>query len=622
MVTQNLFTQGLSQDIVTGSNHEAYRKCKAFFSESDVVAIKVTTSNGNEICALNKTAERTLNMQSHVYFDEARSSVAGNIEVIYSLDNLYQVYQRILSDKFSKGRLEDFIELKNRSYVVELNILNEGLRSLSLNALEHQKGKILQAEGEAAIQIAKQVSHDIRSPLSALTLLIGSLQSLPEDKRILVRSAVNRINDIANTLLTKSKKANNYDNVAIQNAHSQIALLTPLIDSIVSEKRIQFREKQGVEIECDIDQGYGLFVNINAAELKRTISNLVNNAVEAFSNETGKVIVAVRKYGERAIIIIQDNGKGIPEHILKKLGELGVSHGKEGTQSGSGLGVYHAKKAVEDSGGKFQMESREGSGTTITMSFNKVTAPSWFVEKLLLIPDMAVASLDDDISIHQIWKGRFESKNVSEFNIEHRTFTSGPEFKEWVLGKSTDAKLAQLYLVDYELLNQDFTGLDIIEELGIGSQAILVTSRYEEDKIRERCIRLGVRLIPKAMAGFVPIEITKPKQLFDGILLDDDSLVHSCWQVDANNKYKKLIGFYNADDFMNRVSEFDTSSKVYVDSNLGNGVKGEIISKKIHDLGFTEIYLCTGYQASEFQPMPWIKGIVGKDPFPNSEVEG
>jgi hypothetical protein len=40
-------------------------------------------------------------------------------------------------------------------------------------------------------------------------------------------------------------------------------------------------------------------------------------------------------------------------------------------------------------------------------------------------------------------------------------------------------------------------------------QAILVTSRYEETRIRERCEKLGVRLIPKPMAGFVPIEIQR-----------------------------------------------------------------------------------------------------------------
>jgi len=43
-------------------------------------------------------------------------------------------------------------------------------------------------------------------------------------------------------------------------------------------------------------------------------------------------------------VFVQDNGKGIPASVLSKLGQMGFTHGKEGTESGSGLGVYHAKK--------------------------------------------------------------------------------------------------------------------------------------------------------------------------------------------------------------------------------------------------------------------------------------
>jgi signal transduction histidine kinase len=406
-----------------------------------------------------------------------------------------------------------------------------------INKLLESSKKFISLKAE--VGFAKQIAHDIRSPLSALNMILPSLNGIPEEKRLLIRNAVGRINDIANELLQKgskpqlqqqllqqSQQSQSHSRSELEPAHdrahtkAQLSthLLSPLIDSIVSEKRIQFREKQNIEIEADLNQGYGLFASINASELKRVISNLVNNSVEAFlnetTNETGKVIVAIRNYGDQAVIIIQDNGKGIPEHILKKLGEMGVSHGKENNaQSGSGLGVYHAKKTVEDVGGKFQIQSREGLGTIITMTFSKAIAPQWFVEKLTLVPGMAIASLDDDISIHQIWKGRFESKNIAEFGIEYTTFTSGPDFKTWITSQprsvNDDAKAARarLYLVDYELLNQNATGLDIIEELGIGEQAILVTSRYEEVHIRERCERLCVRLIPKQMAGFVPIEM-------------------------------------------------------------------------------------------------------------------
>jgi signal transduction histidine kinase len=501
----------------------------------------------------------------------------------------------------------------------------------------------LEASAKTA-EAAKQVAHDIRSPLSALTMILGSLEQVKEDKRIIIRTAVQRINDIANDLLLKGKSSlddSTKTNHTIES--SRLEFLAPIIDTIVSEKRIQFREKQRIEIESDISQGYGIFTKINTIELKRTISNLINNAIEALPNETGKVVIKVKASDKHTFVTIQDNGKGIPEHILKKLGEMGVSHDKEGTQSGSGLGVYHAKKTVEDSDGKFLIQSRKGVGTTITMTFNKTPAPKWFVEKLILSPNMTITSLDDDISIHQIWQGRFESKNTSNFRIKHQTFTSGSDFKTWFASQTHDAKAARLYLIDYELLNQNETGLDIIEELGFGEQAILVTSRYEEDKIRERSERLGVRLIPKAMAGFVPIEIIKPKEIFtilfdddlsinqpivtkensptaaektryDLCLIDDDTqLIHWTWSAVAESKGLNIKMFSTPQAFLEEVNSIDRLTPIYVDVSLADGINGTDFAEAIHKLGFFEINLATGFQADFIEIPPFIRKVVGKD---------
>lgn len=154
---------------------------------------------------------------------------------------------------------------------------------------------------------------------------------------------------------------------------------------------------------------------------------------------------------------------------------------------------------------------------------SKSQPPKWFVEKLDLLPYGQILSLDDDLNIHEIWKGRFQSLNINQYNIEHFAFVSGIEFKEWIksrllptaLTKRDSASAAaanppRLYLVDFELLNQNATGLEIIEELGISQQSVLVTSRYEEANIQEKCEKMGVRLIPKSMADFVPMQIVSP----------------------------------------------------------------------------------------------------------------
>ncbi len=469
----------------------------------------------------------------------------------------------------------------------------------------------------AMINVASQVSHDIRSPLTALGLVTHQLPQIPEEKRIIIRSAVNRINDIANQLLQKSreeridKASDTVKNEAPKKNEFKTDLVGPLVDGIISEKRVQNRDFPEVEIACELKNSYGLFVSINPVEFKRVLSNLINNSVEALPNKSGSVIVNIINRDHTVMVSIEDTGGGIPEDILKRLGEKGISHGKEGSTSGSGLGVYHAKQVIEATGGSFEINSKVGIGTTVKLCFPKAKTPDWFVEKLNITDSTQIVALDDDISIHQVWKDRFENRSL-EFPI--LSFTTADSLKKWYYEAARDQRTPYLFLFDFELLGQCTNGLSLIKELEIEKQSILVTSRYEEESIRRVCHELGVKLIPKPMAGLVPIEFAEPKQSFDGILIEDDQLVHATWKLAAQDKNKSFISFYNHIGFFEHSNQFDLSSKIYVDSNLGNGVRGEDIAKQISELGFENIYLCTGYQSIDFGHMPWIKGILGKDP--------
>jgi signal transduction histidine kinase len=513
--------------------------------------------------------------------------------VLRKIQNSNVTHSIDLTSIKANGELKDFIIF-----------LNEFFKKYGL--LERQS---------AIVEIASQVSHDIRSPIAALNLMTNQLSMIPEDNRIIIRSAVNRINDIANQLLQKSKESQLKSEITPKNNNNlnqlNIHLLSPVIDGIVSEKRIQFREKQAVSIECDIENAYGLFAQIDVSELKRVLSNLISNAVEALPEDCGKVIISLNQLNGKSIIQVSDNGRGIPEDIKVNLGIKGFSYGKNSTQSGNGLGLYHAKKVMNEASGELHVISAEGKGTSIQLLLNKFPAPKWFVEKITISPNTKIISIDDDISVHQIWKGRFNSPELVENKLNHLTFTSALDFKNWFNIQNINSNF--IFLVDYEFLNQNTTGLDIIEELNIGAHSILVTSRYEETHIRTRCEKLGVKLIPKAMAAYVPLVFEKSKTQYDGILIDDDELIHSFWNLDAELKNKEILGFKTAEEFFNKISEIDFETKIYIDSNLGDNQKGEIISEKIYNFGFKNIYLCTGYDPSEFPKMPWLKGIIGKN---------
>lgn len=462
------------------------------------------------------------------------------------------------------------------------------------------------------VNLSKQIAHDIRSPLTALNLLAGSFSELSEEKRVLARGSINRINDIANSLLERSKRLSEPETLV---NNTELVMLSSLVDSIVSEKRIQFREKPYLNIQSRIESSYGIFVRVSTQDVKRVISNLINNSVEAFTSARGTVTISVSSQDGAAIMLIQDDGVGIPKDILSKIGQHGFSHGKSlSNQSGSGLGVYHAKTTIESLGGTFSIDSTLGKGTIVTIKLPKTLTPDWFVEKIYFDTKTAFVSLDDDISIHQIWRGRLQSLSIlGDTILEHISFTSAQEFLDWY--NSTGRRA--IFVVDYELLNQSRTGLDVIEELGIAKRSILVTSRYEEKAVRDRCERLGVKLIPKSMAGFVPIEIERPRKKLDLVFLDDDELVHMTWLMAAKERSQNVLAFKNANDLYERLCDIDFKTPIYVDSNLSDGIKGEDIAKKIFDMGFENVYLATGYDASKFAHLTFLKGIVGKD-FPVS----
>jgi len=229
---------------------------------------------------------------------------------------------------------------------------------------------VKQAVAEALFNLSRQVSHDIRSPLSALNMVVSTLTDLPEEKQMVIKSALGRINDIANQLLKKSKNADireirNFA-AAEEKTATETTSISSVITSIITEKQIQFRERKNFLIESDLSKGEGLFTAMGESELARVLSNLINNSIEALGKE-GRIFIGLHSEMNYAYITIQDNGVGIPAEILSRLGEAGFSYGKEGTQSGSGLGIYHAKKAVGEVGGNLRIESVVGRGTTVTI---------------------------------------------------------------------------------------------------------------------------------------------------------------------------------------------------------------------------------------------------------------
>lgn len=500
-----------------------------------------------------------------------------------------------------------------------LNLTNAWSTALKMASLfkKYQAEALEKQRLQIVSEMAAQVAHDIRSPLSALNMAAGIITEISEEKRLLIRSAIQRINDIANELLSRSRSLLKNSPTSDHPMNFLPTLLPVEIESLVSEKRIQFRHKQSVEILFEACQPIGVFVMVDLVNFKRVLSNVINNSVEAFGSDSGRISITLTLVDNFVTTVIKDNGPGISSDIMMNLGRKGFSSGKDGTTSGSGLGIYHAKKTIESFGGTLTIESEIGFGTSVSIKLPRTDAPSWFLERIRISNGTRVIVVDDDHAIHGLWQSRLSNFINSEFQIEIFNFTSPDLFIDW-FNSTSHSGINELFLVDFEFLRQSrFDGLTLIEDLQISKKSILVSSHYDEPNVLEKCAQLNLKQIPKSLAGFVPIEILARQAALnkpDAVVIDDDPLQRQVWEFFAKTKGKKIFFFENSSDFLAQTETFDKSVSIYLDSNLGDNLKGEDVAYKLYCQGFRELFLATGHPPSDFAHLTYLKGVVGKDP--------
>lgn len=232
-----------------------------------------------------------------------------------------------------------------------------------IDELEESANKLAQSEREGAWrEMAKQVAHEIKNPLTPMRLTVQSFEMRfnPEDPNI-----KQKVTDFSKTLIqqidTMSAVASAFSNFASmpaqQNETLNVIDVVNLTLEIFNEEYIEYYPSTK-EIITKIDR----------TQLIRIITNLVKNAIQAIPEEQGnkKIIVSVTKESDYAIIKVQDNGKGIAQEDFERVFEPKFTT----KTSGMGLGLAIIKNIIENYNGSITFESELNKGTTF-----KVTLP-------------------------------------------------------------------------------------------------------------------------------------------------------------------------------------------------------------------------------------------------------
>jgi two-component system nitrogen regulation sensor histidine kinase NtrY len=209
-------------------------------------------------------------------------------------------------------------------------------------------------------EMARQVAHEIKNPLTPIKLAVQHLRRAYADKRddfgeVLERNVeqvlleIDRLADIARAFSrygTPAASSGPIEPVRVdQVVHEAITLYR------AGDAEIEYRE----DIEPDLPYAFG-----RGAELKEVLINLLENARDALNGDG--VITVAAKRGETGVeIYVRDNGPGIPPELLPRVFDPHFSTRSAGT----GLGLAIVRRLVESWGGEVAAQSEEGRGTTI-----------------------------------------------------------------------------------------------------------------------------------------------------------------------------------------------------------------------------------------------------------------
>jgi len=240
----------------------------------------------------------------------------------------------------------------------ELNPFAEMLRSQHMDIL---------AAVKARQDFTANVSHELKTPLTAISgyaeLLEGDMVEENQKKSFYhkIRKNSDRLLALINDIIRLSE----IDSKEHEPNFEEMDLLA-LVQECQEELAMNAKQV-GVEFQVT---GESCPVTGNPDMLKELLENLAQNAIR-YNNPGGRVIVSTNRMDQRSLLVVKDNGIGIPaseqERIFERFYRVDKSRSKE--RGGTGLGLAIVKHIADLHGAKIELDSAPGLGTTVTVEF-------------------------------------------------------------------------------------------------------------------------------------------------------------------------------------------------------------------------------------------------------------
>lgn len=221
---------------------------------------------------------------------------------------------------------------------------------------------------DAAEQFAGALAHDVKNPLAAIKMNVqGMKRRLERGGQLEAEQCLERLGriDLAldQTLEQIALARARVNGVSSKLPRREPLDLAALIREVIEHYQ-QLRTPHRIALECQAPVVDGEW---DAAQLRAVVGQLLENAIK-FSPEGGDITVTLDLQPDAAVLQVRDHGLGIPardvDHVCERFYRAENAIGRF---KGAGLGLFEARAIVTAHKGSLDIDSREGSGSTITM---------------------------------------------------------------------------------------------------------------------------------------------------------------------------------------------------------------------------------------------------------------
>ena len=255
-----------------------------------------------------------------------------------------------------------------------------GLLGVSFDITEKKKIEELENKlkmREELYKVAKEVSHDIASPVMSLKIIEEMYNGkLKEQDERMLKTAIRSIENMAGKMLSKYRINKNIEIGRREEKEEEVYInVYESMKYIVENMR--YRSKgEGVEIKVGREKGI-VYIKGDNTDFIRMMVNVINNGVEAIDGKEGKrgeIEVRYKEKGEEVEIRVKDNGEGMSREMAEKImigEEVGTTK-----KEGYGIGMGQIMGTIKAMRGKVEIETKEGEGTEFILTFPKAEKPS------------------------------------------------------------------------------------------------------------------------------------------------------------------------------------------------------------------------------------------------------